>query len=226
MNLNFRRDEFNRRLAEFLPDKHIQERLLAFLSVAIASADDDLIEKALIKARTFDVTYSQLYEIVLQSYLFLGFPRMLSAAMILDETVRRPRESESYVRLADGNLELWRKRGTELCRRIYVAAYEPLRDRVQPAAPEIFDWMVTEGYGKVLSRPGLPIITRELSIVAFLMAENRPRQLHSHMRGVLNVGGSCDLLRQTVDDIGPSVGDGYDTALSIMPRLGRPECDA
>ncbi len=79
--------------------------------------------------------------------------------------------------------------------------------------------MILEGYGKVLSRENLPLITRELSIVAFLTMENRVRQLHSHILGALNVGASEALVKSVVDDLGSSAGDGYNSALQILDKV-------
>jgi 4-carboxymuconolactone decarboxylase len=49
-------------------------------------------------------------------------------------------------------------------------------------------WMVIEGYGKVLGRPGLDLATRELAITALLAVLTVPRQLYSHLRGALHSG--------------------------------------
>ena len=87
-------------------------------------------------------------------------------------------------------------------------------------APEIFRWMIVEGYGKVLSRPEVDIVDRELSIVAFLMVENHKRQLHSHIRGAINAGSSLTLLRTVIEDIGTVTRDGYQSSLRILARLG------
>ena len=50
--------------------------------------------------------------------------------------------------------------------------------------------MVAEGYGKVLGRPGLDLVDRELCIVAMLAVQDSPRQLYSHLRGALNAGAT------------------------------------
>ncbi len=50
--------------------------------------------------------------------------------------------------------------------------------------------MIQEGYGKVLSRPALDLVTRELCVVAALAVTSWEPQLHSHMRGALNAGAS------------------------------------
>jgi len=55
-------------------------------------------------------------------------------------------------------------------------------------SPELTLWMIQEGYGKVLSRPGLTAKERELVTVAALVPEGVPNQLASHIRGALNAG--------------------------------------
>jgi len=51
-------------------------------------------------------------------------------------------------------------------------------------------WMVTEGYGKILGRKGLDLDVRELCVVAILAVSRQSKQLFSHLRGALNVGAS------------------------------------
>ncbi len=48
--------------------------------------------------------------------------------------------------------------------------------------------MVVEGYGKILGRPGLALVVRELCVVACLAVTGATKQLYSHLRGALNVG--------------------------------------
>ena len=93
-----------------------------------------------------------------------------------------------------------------------------LKERVESFAPDIFRWMIVEGYGKVLSRDHVDIVDRELSIVAMLTMENKAKQLHSHILGARNVGAEEQLIRQVIEDIGMAAGDGYQTALAIIAR--------
>jgi len=217
VNVTADTDEFRRRLACFVPDGHTRERLLALWAAAIALADEPAMSSAFHLAAGRGLDRASLYEIVLQSYLFLGFPRMLIAAEHLHRQYKEERPPASVE--ADFAAEAWFDRGTALCRLVYAENYNRLRERVEAMAPEIFRWMVLEGYGKVLSRPGLTIIERELAIIACLAIENRPAQLHSHVRGALNVGTAPGLVRAVVEDIGPAAGEGYQTARSICRRL-------
>lgn len=56
--------------------------------------------------------------------------------------------------------------------------------------PDLADWILEEGYGRVLSRGVLSIRERELIIVAVLSALRLPLQLESHLRGALRVGAT------------------------------------
>jgi 4-carboxymuconolactone decarboxylase len=71
---------------------------------------------------------------------------------------------------------------------VYGKFYEKLRHNIFELHPELDDWMIEEGYGKVLSRPGLDLGRRELCIIAACVAAGQDRQLHSHLHGARNVG--------------------------------------
>jgi len=63
-----------------------------------------------------------------------------------------------------------------------------LRANVAAIHPALDRWMVSEGYGKVLGRPGLDLVHRELCIVGLLAAGVWDDQLYSHLRGALLAG--------------------------------------
>jgi 4-carboxymuconolactone decarboxylase len=56
--------------------------------------------------------------------------------------------------------------------------------------PELADWILEDGYGRVLSRPVLTVVERELLVVAVLATLNVPAQLKSHQYGALRVGAT------------------------------------
>ena len=193
-------------------------RYLALYSAAIALADKTAIKAASLKANRAGARIPAIYEIMLQSYLFLGFPRMLTAAECFretfpdfDVTIGAPKRTKRF--------GIWKGRGEELCRKVYADNFEKLKKRVRHFSQEIFEWMILEGYGKVLSRPGLDIKKRELAIVAMLMVDNRPKQMFSHIRGALNVGVSRKLLRTVIVDISRVTGEDSKTALSFLQKI-------
>jgi 4-carboxymuconolactone decarboxylase len=91
---------------------------------------------------------------------------------------------------------------------VYGANYERLRDNVRALHPALESWMVRDGYGRVLSRPGLDLLRRELCVIAqTAVLEARP-QLLSHLKGAMNAGAASSLIEGTVEllaaDLGPS----------------------
>lgn len=59
---------------------------------------------------------------------------------------------------------------------------------LEQKSPELAGWIVEEGYGKVLSRPGVSLRLRELFAVALLAATGFPKQLFAHLRALVEMG--------------------------------------
>jgi len=213
-------DRFHRCLADFYPRQNESARALALYSAAIAAADEEILERTIEIGKEYQLGREQFYEIMLQSYLFLGFPRMLDAAEHLSRHFPPPNANSELRKFGEQESEIWFNNGLQLCRRVYSNNYHLLKQKVETLAPEVLRWMVIEGYGKVLSRPGLNIIDRELAIVTCLMIENRKKQLFSHIKGALNVGAPAELVCRVICDLGEAAGDGYTTSLSILDKLG------
>jgi 4-carboxymuconolactone decarboxylase len=160
---------------------------------ALLDAMDDALEHA-------DPDHVE--EVLLQSYLFLGFPAAINALTLWRKRSGRPAPAP-----AETDPEGWAKRGVEVCGKVYDGHYERLRRAVAELHPDLDRWAVTEGYGKVLGREGLDLVTRELCIVAFLAGLYAPRQLFAHLRGALNVGAAPDDVERTMEWIGEVIGE-------------------
>jgi 4-carboxymuconolactone decarboxylase len=192
-------------------------RVLVQLSAAIAASDEATIRYWLVQAAR-DVPPLHVEELVLQSYLFCGFPRALNAAREWRRVSQRlaPATDEAE----DVSLvQEWRERGEQTCAAVYDGMYEKLRLNVRDLHPALDAWMVVDGYGKVLARPGLDLPRRELCVVAACAAMGQDRQLHSHLRGALNVGVAPEALRDAIDAIGGLIG--ADRAWSAQLLLAR-----
>ena len=87
-----------------------------------------------------------------------------------------------------------------LCREIYAPNFERLVANMASVSPELSKWMVEEGYGKVLSRPGPTGLEREVASIVFLSISGHPVQLYSHVRGARNLGATRELLVSVVDE--------------------------
>lgn len=212
------RDDPNRELGARIDAPGLGELpLLLCFSAALAHSDVSLIEKAISRAKSGGITRIKLYELALQSHLFLGFPAMLVAL----ETLFYHWPSKMKYQLepvTSKEGEEWLKNGTNLCRHIYGENYDRLVDLVGNLSPEVLRWMVSDGYGKVLSREGLDVKCRELAIIVFLIIDNRPRQLFSHIRGALNVGATVEEVELAVETCGTSAA-GYEDAHRFLKQL-------
>jgi 4-carboxymuconolactone decarboxylase len=153
---------------------------------ALASTIDAAAEQA-------DPTEAE--EALLQSYLFVGFPVALQAlAMWRERTGKQaPNDARSDAP------ESWRARGEAVCEKVYAGQYDRLRENIARIHPDMERWMLEEGYGKVLSRPGLDLKTRELCIIGVLVGLDAPQQLYSHLRGALNAGAPQEDVEAAVE---------------------------
>lgn len=166
-------------------------RRLACLAAVVASGTEADIREAL--AAASEITPSVwIEELLLQTYLFAGFPRTLNA---MREWRRTATTSPSSAGAAPVDV---RASGEETCKAVYGGMYERLRQNIRALHPALDDWMIEEGYGKVLSRPGLDLARRELCIVAACAATGQDRQLHSHLHGAQNVGVAPAALEELV----------------------------
>jgi len=168
---------------------------LVRVSAAVAGLDEQsvrqIMEEAALGADTAAVE-----EVILQSYLFAGFPRALNAARVWRTFVSKPSPKSSA---ESGGVPEWRARGEKTCETVYGAAYERLRRNIRALHPLLDDWMIVDGYGKVLARPGLDLKTRELCTIAACAASGQQRQLHSHLHGAFNAGATREEVEGALD---------------------------
>lgn len=178
---------------------------LARLAAVVAVADEVTIRSALGDAAS-EIPPEWVEEMILQSYLFAGFPRALNAAREWRRVSGRAAPGVDEGERTD-LVAYWQQRGEATCEVVYGEFYEPLRKNIRTLHPALDAWMIIEGYGKVLSRPALPLMARELCIVAVCAAARQDRQLHSHLHGALNAGASHDEVTATLEAIADLLGD-------------------
>lgn len=173
-----------------------EREALVLVSAAHASRDEAALRTVLGEVAT-TVGPELVEEVLLQAYLFLGFPaaiwafgiwRSLAPGRGLMEPPDHDRRSLEAGAASTDLASTWEREGEAACARVYAGNYDKLRRNVQALHPELDRWMIQEGYGKVLSRPTIDLPTRELCIVASLAVTGWEPQLHSHLRGALNAG--------------------------------------
>jgi 4-carboxymuconolactone decarboxylase len=180
----------------------------------LAARDDEVLRSAL-KQAARELAPAEVEEAILQSYLFLGYPIALNAFATWREV-----SGLSSPHGTPDDWGGWGTRGEDVCRRVYGGQYEGLRRNVRVLHPDMERWMVVEGYGKVLGRPGLDLATRELCIAALLSVLRTPRQLYSHLRGALNAGAGPAEVEEALGLAGRFLDEeGLESALAVWERV-------
>ena len=187
---------------------------LVTLSAAIAAADAAVISREAERALERGVTPAALYETTLQSYLFVGFPRAIEAFFAVRPALERAGWNAPGAARPDP--ERWRREGDALCRLVYGRNFERLLETMRGLSPDLAEWMILQGYGMTLSRPGLSAADREYAVVAILTVTRMWRQLRSHAIGAVHVGGTRAGVREAIGLCAPFTGaETVDEALRV-----------
>lgn len=177
---------------------------LVRLSGVIAAGTELQVRDALARAAS-DCRPDWVEEVVLQAYLFAGFPRALNAARewrrISGRSAPVSDDGEDF-----DNVSRWRDQGEQTCAIVYGRFYERLRHNIRQLHPALDAWMIVEGYGKVLSRPALDLKRRELCVVAACAMARQDRQLHSHLHGAMHSGASPAEVAAALDSVADLLG--------------------
>jgi 4-carboxymuconolactone decarboxylase len=170
---------------------------------AVAIGREGLVAERSRAAAAADVPSVWVDELLLQSMLMAGWPRTLVAAATWrrESGARAPAADRS----AGESLSEWQRRGEVTCARVYGANYRRLRENVHALHPALDGWMVTDGYGKVLSRPALDLARRELCVIAQTAVLGTERQLHSHLRGALHAGATAEAVEEALALVAPDL---------------------
>lgn len=171
---------------------------LVRISARLGLREEGALKTELQAALQQNVPLLLIRETILQAYLFAGYAATINAFHVLNELVP---DDSAFLREEGESLELWKERGNQLCRQIYGEKFEKLVINMNRLHPDLADWMIWEGYGKVLSRPFLSPRVRELLIVGMTASLQTERQFHSHVRGALHVGATATELRRVLEAV-------------------------
>jgi len=180
----------------------LQTRDLVRFAAAVAQGYEPELRERVTQLRSSQVPTAWVEELLLQSVLMVGYPRALVAFTVWRKvggtSAPASDPDQDYSRAPE-----WLRRGEELCAVVYGENYQKLRDSIHALHPAIDSWMVTEGYGRTLARPGLDLLRRELCTVVQTAVLEAPRQLHSHLRGALNAGASFGQIEGALSIVNP-----------------------
>jgi AhpD family alkylhydroperoxidase len=173
---------------------------------ATVAGDDDAAHRHYAAALAVGTAPVALLEIARMAHLLGGFPRAILGLRALERALAgagtpAPRDPEPS---APRGAAL-RNRGERLFRSIYGSASELVLARLEHPARGYSCWVLDDAYGRVLARPGLAPVERELLNVAALAALACPAQLESHVRGARRLGATAERVAAMVE-LGQSTG--------------------
>ena len=175
---------------------------LLAVAAALGTRDPGLVRSSLADAASH-CTAHEVDELLLMSCFVTGFPAGLAAFAAWAE-LRPPgmrNRDEVDAQSPDGSDEGGRgeangravndpDRGERACRAVYGSRYEALIDHLAGLHRDLPALVVEYGYGAMMSRPGLPLRTRELCLAAMLAPWRAEPQLRAHLRGALETGAT------------------------------------
>lgn len=170
--------------------------LLPLISSVAALRDYKKLREISVFLKNDSFSKKEIYETLLQNYLFVGFPNALIALKIADEYFDfNKRESKKQ---SEPNFKVV---GEKYCKKIYGDKYSKLINNVENFSPELSEWLVIEGYGKVLGRKQLSLKKRELSIISVLSCLKFDEQLFSHINGAHRLGVKIDVIENVINNL-------------------------
>jgi 4-carboxymuconolactone decarboxylase len=178
---------------------------LARLAAGIAKGGEDLLRQRFRAAQGAGVSHRWIEELLLQSFLNVGYPLTLAAFGVWREL--EPKVSdEGGERLEHAKHQEWRARGERAAGEVYGRTYQKLLTNLRGLHPAIEHLVVTDAYGKILGRPGFDAKWRELATLSAIAMLEAPKQIHAHLRGALNLGWSREQLDALLAVLEPDLG--------------------
>jgi alkylhydroperoxidase/carboxymuconolactone decarboxylase family protein YurZ len=195
MGKNLRKNDVNAYVNKFILKSNDSEiKFLCFIAACISAKKLYSLEHILIIAKSINIGPKKIYETIIQIYLFCGFPATIEALKVFNKLF--PSFEKKYTEF---DLNLYIKKGQKNCRNIYRENYSKLLDNFTNLSPDLKDWMIIEGYGKVMGRTGLILKERELINVTVLSTNYYEHQLYSHLKGAINTNSSIELIEAIIN---------------------------
>jgi alkylhydroperoxidase/carboxymuconolactone decarboxylase family protein YurZ len=169
--------------------------LLALLSASSVLRKQKYLNDILFLMLKKKIQHKKIYEALLQTYLFAGFPSALISLKRFNTILTKEKKYTGF------DLHKYLSRGKKNCRIIYGNKYEKLISNIKSFSPEMAEWLIIEGYGKVLGRKGLSLKEREICIVSVLAALKFKDQLYSHINGSVNCKVEISFLYKIIKNL-------------------------
>src|SRR2546423_7502755 len=164
-----------------------QTLALVRIAAATATGDEAKLRDRMIAARAVDVPPQWVDELLLQSFLNVGYPLALVAFGVWRGIEGPRQETMEDERIAHPDWERWTTRGVEACAEVYGRTFHKLMLNLRTLHPAIEPLVVVDAYGKILGRPGLDSKRRELCALAGIALPNTAPPLRGQLRSGLTI---------------------------------------
>jgi alkylhydroperoxidase/carboxymuconolactone decarboxylase family protein YurZ len=192
----------------------LSRRLLRLFALAVLGRWDELAQAR--RAAPPGEPDRAWREVALQVHVFAGFPRAVEAYSVLERAGGLGTPDLGEV-LAEPDQP---ERGRALFERIYAGQSGAIRAALERGHPDFARFIEGHAYGRILARPGLEPTFREQLAVAALAALGQERQLASHARGCLRLGGSESDVHAALDAVADLIApERLARARSVLERL-------
>jgi alkylhydroperoxidase/carboxymuconolactone decarboxylase family protein YurZ len=197
----------------------IEERFRRLLAIGAAAAvgNRDLLAQEAAAAVAAQEPPTRIEETLLQVVPYAGFPRALTAFGVVRPRLGRAGPAiESRI---DQDLLVRSGRGT--FDRVYADAAERVEAGLRGFHSVLPAWTLEFAYGRVLARPGLTLLEREVLAVAMLAAMGgMDEPLLGHMRAAVRLGATRDLVAGALDVAAGVAGEARrEEARPLLDRL-------
>lgn len=190
--------------------------ILPLVAASSAIRKENILEQLISLTKSKKIPFRKIYEALLQNYLFTGYPSAINSLKVLKKLYPEKQIPKSE----DMNLYHFKNRGEVNCRKVYGNKYEKLISNISNFSPDLSEWLVLEGYGKVLGRKGLSFKERELCIVAVLSALNYTDQLYSHINGSYRAKATIPEISRVIENLNLIGGKNYSAfGLRVLQRF-------
>lgn len=190
---------------------------LSELASAIATHRTENAEKVLKNLKKLKINAEKIYETIIHSYLFCGYPAVIETLKLFK--IYFPEFKSEY---QGYDILKYNSSGNLNCKLVYKNNFKKLIANMMFLSPEMKEWMIIEGYGKVMGRKGLNLKNREFLNLSILTTIFYKNQLHSHLKGCLNLGATKSEILNVLNKIRKFAGnENFSNAVKLLNQISK-----
>lgn len=204
------------------PLQDSQALVLARLAAGATLGDQLTLSSAFSAAEQTGYSPDAIYESLLTLLPYIGYPKTIHALISFQHfyptflPARGPAPTEPWNSHA---AIVWPDRGAEVFRQLWGAGALQ-KSRLDELSPELADWIVSDTFGRIFARPGLSLVEREALVIGCLLAQGAVKEIGTHRRALLHLGGHDGILDVIFEDLRPLLPPGvYVLATDALARM-------